>query len=96
MKRFIAYRKNISKRETHNEYQKNDDDKPQYEGVIFSDGTVVLRWLTLGGSHSVWNNIEDCLNVHGHPEYGTEIRWLDGDPHPFWVKKIKEYEESDV
>lgn len=51
----------------------NDGGKPDYEGVIFSDGTVVIRWLTQYRSHSVWQNWNDFFQVHGHPEYGTEI-----------------------
>src|SRR5215472_2582134 len=34
----------------------NPPDEPQFEGVIFSDGTVVLRWLTAYRSHSVWTD----------------------------------------
>jgi hypothetical protein len=50
---------------------------PDYEGVIFSDGTVVCRWLTQYRSHSVWTSWNDFYHVHGHPEYGTRIEWLD-------------------
>lgn len=46
-----------------------------YEGVIFSDGTVVIRWLTAFQSHSVWANWADFYQVHGHPEYGTVIEF---------------------
>jgi hypothetical protein len=49
-----------------------------YEGVIFSDGTVVIRWLTEFRSHSVWACWEDFYMVHGHPEYGTKIEFTDG------------------
>jgi hypothetical protein len=48
-----------------------------YEGVIFSDGTVVLRWATAYKSHSVWSSYEDFYHVHGHPEYGTVIEFDD-------------------
>lgn len=52
-----------------------------YEGVIFSDGTVVIRWQTQYRSHSVWACWEDFYRVHGHPEYGTRIVFGDeGDP----------------
>jgi hypothetical protein len=44
-----------------------------YEGVICSDGTVVVRWLTAYRSHSIWACWDDFYQVHGHPEYGTEI-----------------------
>ncbi len=51
----------------------NSGSGPDYEGVIFSDGTVVIRWMTRYRSHSVWMNWDDFLQVHGHPEYGTAI-----------------------
>ena len=87
MQRFIAYRRNISSRVTHNEYQRNADDEPQFEGVIWTDGTVTLRWLTACRSHSVWANIEDCLRIHGHPEYGTVIHWKDGCAPAEWIRQ---------
>lgn len=90
MQRFTAYRRSISTRDTHTHYQKNPDDVPQFEGVIWTDGTVTLRWLTACRSHSVWDNIEDMLNIHGHPEYGTEIIWHDGNPPTAWEKQVAE------
>ncbi|MGH3300397.1 MAG: hypothetical protein ACRDOK_01740 [Streptosporangiaceae bacterium] len=56
--------------------------EPDYEGVIFSDGTVVIRWLTAFRSHSVWTSWKDFYQVHGHPEYGTVIEFRDGDSVP--------------
>lgn len=53
-----------------------------YEGVIFSDGTVVIRWQTEFRSHSVWARWEDFYQVHGHPEYGTRIEFHDSGPAP--------------
>jgi hypothetical protein len=49
-----------------------------YEGVIFGDGTVVVRWLTDYRSHSVWASWTDFWHVHGHAEYGTTIKFADG------------------
>lgn len=60
----------------------NGGREPDYEGVIFSDGTVVLRWLTAFRSHSVWTRWEDFYQVHGHPEYGTRIEFADGGETP--------------
>ena len=82
IKRFTAYRHNLAVRGTHTELQRNADNEPQYEGVVFSDGTCVIRWLTPCGSHSVWANLKDMLNVHGHPEYGTDIQWHDDAVEP--------------
>ncbi|MGH3986927.1 MAG: hypothetical protein ACRDTZ_06370 [Pseudonocardiaceae bacterium] len=56
-------------------------DAPDFEGVIFTDGTVVIRWTTQYRSHSVWANYRDFYHVHGHPEYGTRLVFLDGEPH---------------
>ncbi len=95
MKRFTAYRRNISQRDTHNSLQKNADHEPQFEGVVWSDGTVTLRWLTACRSTSVWASLSDCLNIHGHPEYGTEIHWHDHDaPPPEWQTKLDRVQEA--
>ena len=51
----------------------NGGEAADYEGVIFSDGTVVIRWLTAFQSHSVWKDYATFYAVHGHPEYGTQI-----------------------
>jgi hypothetical protein len=56
----------------------NGGGSADYEGAIFSDGTVVVRWLTQFRSHSVWSSWEDFYQVHGHPEYGTRIIFGDG------------------
>jgi hypothetical protein len=53
-----------------------------YEGCLFTDGTVVVRWLTQYRSHSVWTCWADFWHVHGHPEYGTRILFADGQPPP--------------
>lgn len=52
-------------------------DEVQFEGVIFTDGSCAVRWRTDFKSTSVWSSYEDLYAVHGHPEYGTEIRFLD-------------------
>lgn len=76
MRRFVGYRP-----EPPADYVErgvaNAPDEPQYEGVVFADGSVALRWRTDFKSTSVWACFDDFLNVHGHPEYGTRIEWLD-------------------
>lgn len=68
------------------EYKKkgitNAGDTPDYQGVMFDDGTVVIRWLTQYRSHSVWNSWNDFYQVHGHPEYGTRIQFHEWPPPP--------------
>jgi hypothetical protein len=58
----------------------NPPDQAQFEGVVFSDGRVAVRWLTYHGSVSVWDSVADMLAIHGHPEYGTRFEWPDGRP----------------
>jgi hypothetical protein len=60
----------------------NAGGEADYEGVIFSDGTVVIRWLSEFRSHSVWNCWDSFYQVHGHPEYGTRIEFSDGGGAP--------------
>jgi hypothetical protein len=36
------------------------------EGIIFSDGVTVLRWLTAGGSTAIYNSIDSVKKIHGH------------------------------
>ena len=42
---------------------------------MFDDGTVAVRWMTAKRSTSVWASMEDMLAIHGHPEYGSVLRW---------------------
>lgn len=55
---------------------------PDYEGVIFTDGSVALRWLTEFRSTSIWADYRAFYQVHGHQEYGTVIVFDDDLPHP--------------
>ena len=72
------YRRNAP--ETHTAYQKNPAHEPQFEGVVFSDGRVAVRWLTAKRSVSVWDSLDDLLAIHGHPEYDSELIWRDDKP----------------
>jgi hypothetical protein len=53
----------------------NQPDEPQFQGVEFNDGTVVVRWLTQYRSTSVWTNFAEFQAVHGHSDYETRIVW---------------------
>lgn len=72
------YRRDVPT-DTHNENQRNAPDEPQFEGVVFDDGKVVVHWLTAVKSISVWDSMDDLLKIHGHPEYDSELKWLDID-----------------
>jgi len=74
MRTFTMYRRGDLS-ETHNSNLVNPPDEPQFEGVIFSDGRVAIRWLTACRSTSTWDDFDTMLAVHGHPEerYASHI-----------------------
>lgn len=81
METFTVYR--TKAREVVNEIEKsnyNQPDMPQFEGIVFHDGTVAIRWFTETRSTSVWSSMEDLKKVHiyAHPDYGTRIEWNSG------------------
>jgi len=75
IKVFKGYRPNPPK-EYYEQGAANAPDEPQYEGIVFSDGTVAVRWLTKFRSHSIWSDWDSFYEIHGHPEYGTRIDWI--------------------
>lgn len=77
MRRFTVYRRDVARHGKHDANQMNPEDQPQFEGVVFSDGTVAIRWLTAKRATAIWASFDDMLAVHGHPEYGSEIVWHD-------------------
>lgn len=36
------------------------------DGVVFPDGTTVLRWLTQHRSTAIYGSFEECVTIHGH------------------------------
>lgn len=46
------------------------------QGIRFSDGTVVVRWLGDHASTVVWSSIESAVHVHGHGGH-TTVEWID-------------------
>ncbi|MEV7140734.1 hypothetical protein [Streptomyces tauricus] len=46
------------------------------DGILWSDGTVSVRWLGERPSTVFWNSIDNALHVHGHLGH-TRIVWLD-------------------
>jgi len=81
METFTVYR--TKAREVVNEIEREnyrDGDLPQFEGVVFHDGRVAIRWFTETKSVSFWDSMEDLKRVHiyAHPDYGTRIEWSSG------------------
>lgn len=48
------------------------------EGVLWSDGTVSVRWRGARPSIVFWGSFEDVEAIHGH-NGATEVVWLDED-----------------
>jgi hypothetical protein len=46
------------------------------EGVVFGDGTTVLRWTVEYQSTGVYDSISDVIMIHGH-DGNTVVRWVD-------------------
>ena len=46
------------------------------QGVIFDDGTCVIRWISQWTSTAVYNNHESMMNVHGH-NGATQCEFID-------------------
>lgn len=49
------------------------------EGVIWSDGTVSLRWLSKRPTTTTFNCIADVIAIHGH-EGSTRVEFVDREP----------------
>jgi hypothetical protein len=49
------------------------------EGVEFTDGSIVVRWLSHTASFGTFSNLKTFLAVHGHNGAGT-VEWVDPDP----------------
>jgi len=78
MKLFKGYRPNPPP-EYYEKGCANEPEAVQYEGVVYSDGTTVIHWMTKFKSVSVFASYEDFYAVHGHPEYGTRIEWVQSE-----------------
>jgi hypothetical protein len=48
------------------------------EGVEFTDGTCVIRWLTATSSTGIYHSIKEVEILHGH-NGRTTVEWLDGE-----------------
>lgn len=53
-------------------------------GVLFEDGTVILRWAGETPSTAVYASFAECERVHGHD--GTEFIWNDRRPTAAFVR----------
>lgn len=49
------------------------------DGIVWSDGTVSVRWLGERPSTVFWDELADAVHVHGHGGH-TRIVWDDPEP----------------
>lgn len=49
------------------------------DGVIFDDGTTVIRWDSETPSTAIYNTFEDfkLLHIGNHPNYESEIQYYE-------------------
>lgn len=48
------------------------------EGIEFTDGTVVIKWLSHMTSMGIFPNVKELLLIHGH-EGSTKVVFEDGN-----------------
>jgi hypothetical protein len=46
------------------------------EGVVFTDGTTVLRWVTEYTSTAIYPSVGELITIHGHGG-ATRLHWVD-------------------
>lgn len=73
---FVGYRPKVPEHYIEGGFG-NPPAEPQYQGVVFDDGTVAIRWLTDFRSTSLWVDFATFEAVHGHADYATKIVWDD-------------------
>ena len=54
----------------------NEGVKPDYVGIVFPSGRVVIEWQTKYKSITIYDTWDDFWNITGHPDYGTRIEWV--------------------
>lgn len=79
MQRFEVHRVD-SPQEYYAQGAANPPDEVQFEGVMFTDGTVTIRWRIEFWSTPLWTSRTGLERIHGHPEYVTRWHWPDGEP----------------
>ena len=57
------------------------------EGVEFTGGKCVLRWLTATASTNFYDSMKDVKHIHGHGGH-TKVQWV--DPDEFEDHEVKE------
>jgi hypothetical protein len=53
------------------------------EGVVFTDGTTVLRWLTQHTSTAIYDSADELILIHGH-DGSTQVQWIDAATVDEW------------
>jgi len=61
------------------------------EGVVFTDGTVVLRWRTAHHSTGLYNSLDEMVTIHGH-DGRTVVKWIDS--HPYFGSEAAQAREA--
>lgn len=60
------------------------------DGVLWPDGTVVIRWRGNRPSTVAWMSLDDALAVHGHGG-ATTVIWDDPEPTAYTLRSRCEH-----
>jgi hypothetical protein len=63
------------------------------EGIEFTNGWVVLRWISSTPSVIFYTDVADMLKVHGHHGL-TTIQWVDRETKTDSVKRYKNHDRG--
>lgn len=64
--------------------------RPLATGVVFSDGTAVMRWLGKDPSTIVWDSLAALRRVHHVPEYDPKVGHTRDTRALFWIDEGQE------
>lgn len=85
MRRFVVYR------ETPPPYG-NPADQVQFEGVEFTDGTVITKWRTEVHSMHTYPSFDEFWKIGGH---GSHLRWLDFHTADEAAERLDDHDNPD-
>lgn len=82
MKRFIVYRPNPPENYVREGYALPPE-QIQIYGVVTPQGKCIIEWQTAVNSVSIFASFDEFMKIHGHPDYGTIVKWLDKDEEDY-------------
>lgn len=63
------------------------------DGIVFDDGSVVMKWNTETTSVALYQSIEDVITIHGH-NGRTVVQWVDDEDFEVWPEFLAAYPQA--